>query len=72
VAAATTILVSGLAFTDAAYRSTSLHVSLETAIAVISIVAAHLVFGRFRQGGALPDLVLFYAFAAFAVSNLLL
>jgi signal transduction histidine kinase len=72
VAAATTILVSGLAFTDAAYRSTSLHVSLETAIAVISIVAAHLVFGRFRQGHALPDLVLFYAFAAFAVSNLLL
>jgi signal transduction histidine kinase len=47
-------------------------VSLETAIAVISIVAAHLVFGRFQQGGALPDLVLFYAFAAFAVSNLLL
>jgi signal transduction histidine kinase len=72
VAAASTILVSWLAFTDAAYQSTSLHVSLETAIAVISIVAAHLVFGRFRQGGALPDLVLFYAFAAFAVSNLLL
>jgi signal transduction histidine kinase len=72
VAAASTILVSWLAFTDAAYQSTSLHVSLETAIAVISIVAAHLVFGRFQQGGALPDLVLFYAFAAFAVSNLLL
>jgi signal transduction histidine kinase len=72
VAGATTLLVSGLALTDAAYRSTSLHVSLETAIAVISIVAAHLVFGRFRQSNALTDLLLFYAFAAFAVSNLLL
>jgi signal transduction histidine kinase len=72
VAGATTLLVSGLALSDAAYRSTSLHVSLETAIAVISIVAAHLVFGRFRQSGALNDLLLFYAFAAFAVSNLIL
>jgi signal transduction histidine kinase len=72
VAAGTTLLVSGLAFTDAAYRSTSLHISVETAIAVISIVVAHLVFGRFRQRARLDDLVLFYAFAAFAVSNLLL
>jgi signal transduction histidine kinase len=47
-------------------------VSVETAIAVISIVVAHLVFGRFRQRARLDDLVLFYAFAVFAVSNLLL
>lgn len=72
VAGATTLLLSGLALADAAYRSSSLHVSLETAIAVISILAAHLVFGRFRQAATLSDLVLFYAFAAFAASNLLL
>jgi signal transduction histidine kinase len=72
VAGATTLLISGLALADAAYRSSSLHVSLETAIAVISIVAAHLVFGRFRQSATLSDLFLFYAFAAFAASNLLL
>jgi signal transduction histidine kinase len=47
-------------------------VSLETAVAVISIVAAHLVFGRFRASGSLNDLVLFYAFASLAASNLVL
>jgi signal transduction histidine kinase len=65
-------MVGALAFSDAAYRSSSLRVSLETAIAVISIVAAHLIFGRFRQTGTLDNLVLFYAFASFAVSNLIL
>jgi signal transduction histidine kinase len=35
-------------------------------------VAAHLIFGRFRRTGTLDNLVLFYAFAGFAVSNLLL
>jgi signal transduction histidine kinase len=72
VAGATTLFASGLALADVAYRSTSLHISLETATAVISIVAAHLVFGRFREAGALNDLLLFYAFAALAVTNLLL
>jgi signal transduction histidine kinase len=65
-------MVGALAFSDAAYQSSSLRVSLETAIAVISIVAAHLVFGRFRQTRTLNDLVLFYSFAGFAVSNLIL
>ena len=72
MAATTTLLVTGLAFADAAYQSTSLHVALETAVAVISIVAAHLVFGRFRETGALNDLVLFYAIALLAASNLVL
>jgi signal transduction histidine kinase len=66
------LLVSGLTLTDAAYHSTSLHVALETAIAIISIFAAHLIFGRFRQSGTLRDLLLSYAFAVLAVSNLLL
>ena len=66
------MLVSGFALTDAAYHSTSLHVALETAIAIISIFAAHLIFGRFRQSGMLRDLLLFYAFAVLAMSNLLL
>jgi len=46
-------------------------VALETLIAAISIIAAHLVHGRFRQSQALSDLVLFYAIAAIAVTNLL-
>jgi len=35
-------------------------------------VAAHLLFGRFRQTGSLNDLLLFHAFAALAASNLVL
>jgi signal transduction histidine kinase len=64
--------MNGFAVVDFAYRSSSLHVALETTIAVISIVAAHLVHGRFRQSLARSDLVLFYALATFAVVNLVL
>jgi signal transduction histidine kinase len=72
LAAGTTTLLTSGGVADLAYRSPSLHVALETAVAVISVVAAHLVFGRFRQGSKLNDLLLFYALAAFAISNLLL
>ena len=72
LAAGTTTLLTSGGVADLAYRSPSLHVALETAVAVISVVAALLVFGRFRQGSKLNDLLLFYAFAAFAISNLLL
>jgi signal transduction histidine kinase len=71
VAGATTLLVSGLALVDLAYRSPSLHVALETAVAVIAVVAAHLVHGRFRQRPTHSDLVLFYALSVFALTNLL-
>ena len=69
VAGTATIFVSGLVLADAAYNSPSLHVSLETAAAIIAIVAALLLHGRFTQSHAPTDLVLFYAFALFAVSN---
>jgi signal transduction histidine kinase len=69
VAGTATIFVSGLVLVDAAYNSPSLHVSLETAAAIIAIVAALLLHGRFSQSHAQNDLVLFYAFALFAVSN---
>jgi signal transduction histidine kinase len=71
VAGAATLLVSGLVLVDIAYRSPSLHVALETGVAVIAVVAAHLVHGRFRQRPTHGDLVLFYALAVFAVTNLL-
>jgi signal transduction histidine kinase len=71
VAGATTLLISGLAFVDFAYRSPSLHVALETGVAVIAVVAAHLVHGRFRQRPTRTNLVLFYALAVFAITNLL-
>jgi signal transduction histidine kinase len=71
LAGATTLLISGLTLVDFGYESSSLHVALETVIAAISIIAAHLVHGRFRQSQALSDLMLFYALAAIAVTNLL-
>lgn len=67
----TTLLVSGLALVNITYRSPSLHVALETVVAVIAVLATHLVHGRFRERSAFSDLVLFYAFAVFAVTNLL-
>jgi signal transduction histidine kinase len=70
VAGATTLLAGGLGLADNAYHKPSLHVALETAIAVIVIVAAHLVHGRFRQSLAKRDLILFYALATLAVVNL--
>ena len=64
------MFVSGLVLVDAAYNSASLHVALETAVAIIALFAALLVHGRFSQSFTRQDLVLFAAFAAFAISNL--
>jgi signal transduction histidine kinase len=66
-----TFVISGIRLVDFGHESASLHVALETVIATISIVAAHLVQGRFRQSQSRSDLILFYALATFAVTNLL-
>jgi signal transduction histidine kinase len=71
VAGAATLVISGVRLVDFGHESASLHIALETAIATISIVAAHLVYGRFRQDHTRSDLFLFYALSAFALTNLL-
>jgi signal transduction histidine kinase len=71
VAGAATLVIGGIQFFQISYRSPSLHVALETAIAAITIFAAHLVHGRSRQSHAQSDLVLFFALATFAAINLL-
>jgi signal transduction histidine kinase len=55
-----------------AYRSPSLHVAVETAAAMISLLAAQLVYGRFRRSLELRDLVLSAALAVLAAVNLCL
>jgi signal transduction histidine kinase len=60
-------LVPGLHF---AYRSVALHASLETAGAIIALIAATLVFGRFRETGRLTDLALVTALSVLAATNL--
>lgn len=69
--AAFTLLVVTSAV-EFAYRTPALNVALETAAAVISLLTALLLYGRFRQTLERRDLLLTTALSAFAASNLLL
>lgn len=66
-----TVLVSVTSVVHFAYRSSSLHVAVETAAALISLLAAQLVYGRFRRSLDRRDLLLMAALAVYAGSNLL-
>lgn len=66
-ATAAVILVPTLRF---AYRLPEVHVGLETAAALIGLLAAFLVYGRFRRSGQLGDFVLCYSLSVLALSNL--
>ena len=57
-AALFTLLVSVTSLIHSAYRNPALHVAVETAAALISIVEPQLIYGRFRQSYGLGDLVL--------------
>ena len=67
LAAVVIAAVPSLAF---AYRSPELHAGIETAAAVIAILAAYLVAGRFQLSGSLRDLALVVALGAIAVGTL--
>jgi signal transduction histidine kinase len=71
VGLAVTLLVSLVGVLDFAYRSTSLHVAVETAAALASIVAAQSFFGRFLSSLQLRDLALTASLGFFASVNLL-
>jgi signal transduction histidine kinase len=66
-------LVTTLAFAvpsiQYAYRSPSLHVAFETTNALVALLAAYLVFGRFRESALLSDLVLLCALTLFGFTN---
>ena len=70
-AALFTLLVSVTSLIDFAYRNPALHVAVETAAALISIVAAQQTYGRFRQTYEQRDLLLTASLSVFAVANLL-
>ncbi len=70
-ATALTLLVSVTSIVRVAYRSPSLHVAVETAAALISLLAAQLMYGRFRRSLARSDLLLTAALVLFAGANLL-
>jgi signal transduction histidine kinase len=66
---AAVVLVPFLGF---AYRAPALRAVLETLNAVIALLVAFLIYGRFRQNRRLQDLLLALALCAVAVANLVL
>ena len=70
-ATAFTLIVSVTSLVSFAYRSASLHVAVETAAALISLLAAQLIYGRFRRSLDRRDLLLTAALVLFFGSNLL-
>jgi signal transduction histidine kinase len=66
----TTLLVILVPQVHVAFRVPELRIALETAAGLVALLAAFLVFGRFRQNGTLDDLVLACAFAVISFSNL--
>ena len=66
-ATAAVVFVPALRF---AYRGPELHIAIETAAALIGLLAAYLVYGRYRRSGQLADFVLCYSLALLACSNL--
>jgi signal transduction histidine kinase len=67
VSTALVVIVPGLHF---AYRNPDLHVALLTAEALIALLCAYLMFGRFQDRQRLDDLLLCLAFAVMSMSNL--
>jgi signal transduction histidine kinase len=69
-AALVTLLVSVIPGLDLAYRSETGHVAIETAAAIIAILAAYLVWGHYVRDGELSDLILVGALIVLGVTNL--
>ncbi|HSL65629.1 MAG TPA: hypothetical protein VK874_13320, partial [Gaiellaceae bacterium] len=71
-AAAATLAVTLLPDLRFAYHAPGLHVPLEAVAAVVGLLAAYLMAGRFRRTGFPGDLVLAWALAVLALGNLFL
>jgi signal transduction histidine kinase len=65
-----TLAVSVTSLVEFAYRRPALHVAVETAASLVALVAALLIYGRFRQNLERRDLLLTAALSTFAASNL--
>src|SRR3954451_5345140 len=72
VAIALTIAVVALPELRFAYRAPALHVALETANAVVALLVAFLVYGRYQQSARTQELLLTLGLVVVAVPNLVL
>lgn len=70
VGALVTVVVAFLPNIKFVYRSPTLHVAIETSAVLIGLMAAVLVFGRFRQRGNTQDLLIVYVLSVLAFTNL--
>lgn len=68
--AALTTATSFAPFIHFAYYSPSVHLVLETSAALVALLAAYLLFGRFRTSRRANDLALIYPLGLFAANNL--
>jgi signal transduction histidine kinase len=67
---ALTLLFTAVPSLDPAYQNRSLHVAKETAGALVLLLVAALLFGRFRRGGSLADLLALAGVVVLAGKNL--
>ena len=65
-----TLVVSVLSIVDFAYHGPAMHVTLETAGALVLLLSTYLVLGRFRRSGDRFDLALVASLTLLALSNL--
>jgi signal transduction histidine kinase len=72
VAGAVTLAVVLVPFLHFAYRAPTLRAVLETLNAVIALLVAFLIYGRFRQSRRMQDLLMALALCTVAVANLAL
>jgi signal transduction histidine kinase len=70
VSAAATLLVGALPGLQFAHRNPELHVGLVTGEALIALLGAYLVLGRFRSRRGVDDLILSLALGTLSASNL--
>ena len=69
--AAVTLALNGASLFEVDQRGAPLRVAIEVTAAMASIIAAQLVYGRFRSTLQIRDLVLLLSLCLFAVTNLL-
>jgi diguanylate cyclase (GGDEF)-like protein len=72
IGTAITSAAAFLPFVSFAYRNASAHVALDTAEAIIALVAAYLIFGRLRERSLRRDALLVYSLIVLATTNLAL
>src|SRR5215218_4242321 len=72
LATVATLAVVTVPFVRFAYRAPALHVVLETANALVALLVAYLVYGRFRQTRRTQELLVVLALSTVAVANLVL